>query len=187
MTVNDFTNAVTTASGGKILASYDETSGKFSYATSLSSLTIASDGAAAGAIGVGGTFSASMTTSTTSNFQVTGNDFSLTGATLSSIAAADISTSVTTATTASTNIDTAITTLNDKLAKLGSQSKALTVQNDFLSKLSDTIEAGVGNLVDADLAKASAKLQSLQVKQQLGAQALSIANQAPSVILSFFR
>jgi flagellin len=187
MTVNDFTNAITTASGGKILASYDENSGKFSYATSLSTLTMSSDGATAAAVGIGVSYAASMTTSTTSTFQVTGNDFSLTGATLSSIAAADISTSVTTATTASTNIDTAITTLNDKLAKLGSQSKALTVQNDFLSKLSDTIEAGVGNLVDADLAKASAKLQSLQVKQQLGAQALSIANQAPSVILSFFR
>ena len=187
MTVNDFTNAVTTASGGKILASYDETSGKFTYATSLSTLTMSSDGASASAIGVGGTFSASMTTSTTSSFQVTGNDFSLTGATLSSIATADISTSVTTATTASTNIDTAITALNDKLAKLGSQAKALDVQNEFLTKLSDTIEAGVGNLVDADLAKESAKLQSLQIKQQLGAQALSIANQAPSLIMSFFR
>ena len=57
----------------------------------------------------------------------------------------------------------------------------------FLSKLSDTIEQGIGNLVDADLAKESARLQSLQIKQQLGAQALSIANQAPSLILSFFR
>ncbi|WP_255357068.1 flagellin, partial [Caulobacter sp. CCH9-E1] len=48
-------------------------------------------------------------------------------------------------------------------------------------------DAGVGNLVDADLAKESAKLQSLQTKQQLGVQALSIANQSTSSILSLFR
>lgn len=55
------------------------------------------------------------------------------------------------------------------------------------SKLSDVVEASVGNLVDADLAKESAKLQALQVKQQLGVQALSIANQAPQAIMSLFR
>ncbi|MBU4435074.1 MAG: flagellin, partial [Alphaproteobacteria bacterium] len=54
-------------------------------------------------------------------------------------------------------------------------------------KLQDSLDAGVGNLVDADLAKESAKLQSLQTKQQLGVQALSIANQASSSILSLFR
>ena len=187
MSIKDFTNAVTTASSGKILASYDEATGKFSYATSLSTLTIATSGTNGTAIGVGGTYSASMTTSTTSSFQVTGNDFSLSGATLSSIASVDISTSVTTATTAATALDTAISSVNDKLAKLGSQSKALSIQNDFMSKLGDTIENGLSNLVDADLAKASAKLQALQIKQQLGAQALSIANQAPSMIMSLFR
>jgi flagellin len=54
-------------------------------------------------------------------------------------------------------------------------------------KLSDALEVGIGNLVDADLAKESARLQSLQVKQQLGVQALSIANQNPQTILSFFQ
>jgi flagellin len=53
--------------------------------------------------------------------------------------------------------------------------------------LADVVEKGVGQLVDADLAKESARLQSLQVKQQLGAQALSVANQTPQVVLSFFR
>ena len=77
--------------------------------------------------------------------------------------------------------------LNSNLATLGAQSRALDVQKSFLGKLSDSIEAGIGNLVDADLAKESARLQSLQVKQQLGAQALSIANSAPSIVLSFFR
>ncbi|HET9230723.1 MAG TPA: flagellin, partial [Vitreimonas sp.] len=89
--------------------------------------------------------------------------------------------------TASNAIDDALTNLNKDLATLGAQSKALEVQKTFLGKLSDSIEAGIGNLVDADLAKESARLQSLQVKQQLGAQALSIANSAPSIVLSFFR
>jgi flagellin len=83
--------------------------------------------------------------------------------------------------------DTAITALNSQLATMGSQAKALDVQGEFLGKLADVVEQGISNLVDADLAKESAKLQSLQIKQQLGAQALSIANQAPQLILSFFR
>ena len=58
---------------------------------------------------------------------------------------------------------------------------------DFVGKLQDSIDAGVGNLVDADLAKESAKLQSLQTKQQLGIQALSIANQSSGTVLSLFR
>ncbi|MCK5574949.1 MAG: flagellin, partial [Sphingomonadales bacterium] len=57
----------------------------------------------------------------------------------------------------------------------------------FAGKLSDVIEVGIGNLVDADLAKESANLQALQVKQQLGIQALSIANQSPQSILSLFQ
>jgi flagellin len=56
-----------------------------------------------------------------------------------------------------------------------------------VGKLTDVLNTGVGNLVDADLAKESARLQALQVQQQLGAQALSIANSAPQIILSLFR
>ena len=73
------------------------------------------------------------------------------------------------------------------LAEMGAQVKQLQNHNTFLGKLSDSVEAGVGNLVDADLAKESARLQALNVQQQLGAQALSIANQAPQIILSLFR
>ncbi|KAK0350754.1 hypothetical protein LTR94_027714, partial [Friedmanniomyces endolithicus] len=51
----------------------------------------------------------------------------------------------------------------------------------------DALEAGVGNLVDADLAKESAKLTALQTKQQLGVQALSIANSSSQTLLSLFR
>ena len=77
--------------------------------------------------------------------------------------------------------------INTRLSALGSASRQIDGQSTFVSKLSDTIEGGICNLVDADLAKESAKLQSLQVKQQLGVQALSIANQAPQTILSLFR
>jgi flagellin len=87
-------------------------------------------------------------------------------------------------------IDTLTTTqsnLKTSLSTLGAASRKIDAQSTFTSKLSDTIESGIGNLVDADLAKESARLQALQVKQQLGVQALSIANQAPQTITSLFR
>lgn len=79
------------------------------------------------------------------------------------------------------------TTVKNSLSALGSGSRQIDGQLGFVSKLSDVIESGIGNLVDADLAKESANLQALQVKQQLGLQALSIANQAPQSIISLFR
>ena len=84
-------------------------------------------------------------------------------------------------------LDNSITALNSALGEIGAQAKQIEAHNTFVTKLVDTLESGVGNLVDADLAKESARLQALQVQQQLGAQALSIANQAPQVILSLFR
>ena len=73
------------------------------------------------------------------------------------------------------------------LANLGTDSKKLSVHKNFMNKLGDELKNGLGNLVDADLAVESAKLQALQTKQQLGIQALSIANQAPSTLLALFR
>jgi flagellin len=93
--------------------------------------------------------------------------------------------------TFSTNIlaqlTSSISNTNQALGALGSQSKAISNHNTFVQQLSDQLTAGVGNLVDADLAKESARLQALQVQQQLGTQALSIANQAPQIILSLFK
>ena len=86
-----------------------------------------------------------------------------------------------------TTLDTVGKAVNTKLSTLGAASRNIDGQSSFVSKLSDTIAGGIGNLVDADLAKESAKLQALQVKQQLGVQALSIANQAPQSITSLFR
>jgi len=84
-------------------------------------------------------------------------------------------------------INQAIIDVSKSLSSLGTGSKSLESHLNFISKLQDTVDAGIGNLVDADLAKESAKLQALQTKQQLGIQALSIANQAPQSIMSLFR
>lgn len=86
-----------------------------------------------------------------------------------------------------TAVTTSIDRVSASLARLGTKSKALSTHLTFVGKLSDALEAGVGNLVDADLAKESAKLQALQTKQQLGVQALGIANQTPQLVLSLFR
>ena len=91
------------------------------------------------------------------------------------------------ASTIATQIDASLTNVNESLARLGTKSKALEIHSTFVNKLSDELDTGIGNLVDADLARESARLQSLQVKQQLGIQALSIANQAPQSILGFFQ
>jgi flagellin len=84
-------------------------------------------------------------------------------------------------------IQSSLTNVNSALAKLSSGAAKFSIQATFSQKLSDTLNAGIGNLVDANMAQESARLQSLQVKQQLGVQALSIANQAPQTILSLFR
>jgi len=84
-------------------------------------------------------------------------------------------------------IQTSLTNVNSALAKLSAGAAKFSIQGTFAQKLSDTLTSGIGNLVDANMANESAKLQSLQVKQQLGIQALSIANQAPQTILSLFR
>ena len=84
-------------------------------------------------------------------------------------------------------IQSSLTNVNSALAKLSAGAAKFSIQGTFAQKLSDTLTQGIGNLVDANMANESAKLQSLQVRQQLGVQALSIANQAPQTILSLFR
>jgi flagellin len=119
-----------------------------------------------------------------SAFTVTAKTLTLTGLGLTATS------SFTTAAAAKTmigTIDTALQTATNKLASLGTSSTGLDTHLTFVGKLQDSLDAGVGNLVDADLAKESAKLQSLQTKQQLGVQALSIANSSSSSILSLFR
>jgi flagellin len=113
-------------------------------------------------------------------------DMSLGGDIVSVGASASISTQSSASTLVAT-IQSSLTAVNSALAKLSSGAAKFSIQATFAQKLSDTLTTGIGNLVDANMAQESAKLQSLQVKQQLGVQALSIANQAPQTILSLFR
>lgn len=84
-------------------------------------------------------------------------------------------------------LEESIVNVNGVLSEFGAATKRLALQKSFTNRLMNNIEVGVGNLIDADMAKASAELQTLQVRQQLGLQALSIANQAPNTVLSLFR
>ena len=122
----------------------------------------------------------------TSTITVTAQDLSLSGSVVTLAATAEIGTA-TAASAAIGTVQTSLENVNNALAKLGTASKKLEVQNTFITSLTDSLKAGIGNLVDADLAVESARLQSLQVKQQLGVQALSIANQQPQIALSLFR
>lgn len=80
-------------------------------------------------------------------------------------------------------IDTAI----NASSAFGTVENRISIQKDFVSTLTDAVKSGIGSLVDADMEEASARLQALQVQQQLGVQSLSIANQAPQALLSLFR
>ncbi|MDA5193206.1 flagellin [Govanella unica] len=121
-----------------------------------------------------------------STLTIGAQDLSLGGTVVKLTASSGIGTQ-STALAVVTNLEDSLKNVNASLSKLGSGAKRLELQKSFVTKLSDTIETGIGNLVDADLAKESAKLQSLQVKQQLGMQALSIANQQPSAVMRLFQ
>ena len=77
--------------------------------------------------------------------------------------------------------------VNSALGGLGADVRALELQTDFLNDISDATEEGLGNIVDADMARESARLTALQVQQQLAVQTLSIVNQAPQTLLGLFR
>lgn len=116
---------------------------------------------------------------------VTAENMSLSGTVVTLASTGSISTAAT-ASTAVATITTSLENVNEALARLGTNSKKLELHQSFVSKLSDALTVGIGNLVDADLARESARLQALQVKQQLGIQALGIANSAPQQFLSLF-
>jgi flagellin len=122
----------------------------------------------------------------TSYVTLSNQDLSL-GATIITLASTASITTATLASGALSLLQASIGNVSLALAKMGAQVKQIENHNKFVGKLSDAMEVGIGNLVDADLAKESARLQALQVQQQLGAQALSIANQSPNIILSLFR
>ena len=121
----------------------------------------------------------------TNKLTVSAVSLALGGANVTVTAAATFTTA-TTATAQLALVNSSITNVNNAVAKLGTSSNALATHLSFISSLSDTLTTGIGNLVDADVAKESANLTALQTKQQLGVQALSIANSSSSALLSLF-
>ena len=111
------------------------------------------------------------------------------GAIHSALAAIDLTTSSTTALLATdlTTVTTQLSNATDAATALGIAEKSIETQQTFLTELSDRFDSSVGSIVDANMEKEAARLQSLQVQQQLASQSLSIANQAPQNILSLFR
>ena len=91
------------------------------------------------------------------------------------------------ATTALGTIETLINTTINAGAAFGTVENRISIQKDFVSNLADSVKSGIGSLVDADMEETSARLQALQVQQQLATQSLSIANQGPQQLLSLFR
>jgi flagellin len=196
-TIQEFMDSVSSQSNGRVTASFAADTGTLSFhsqedftVTYYEDDAVVDDTGLFGAGAAGTSMTQVVAPGAGSNaLTVSGFNFTL-GASGQALAGFTSTLDISTASgaeAASSAIDVALTNLNKDLASMGAQSKALEVQKSFLGKLSDSIEAGIGNLVDADLAKESARLQALQVKQQLGAQALSIANSAPSIVLSFFR
>ncbi|GAB5436082.1 flagellin N-terminal helical domain-containing protein [Falsiruegeria mediterranea] len=85
------------------------------------------------------------------------------------------------------DMETLIQAAVNGAAALGASAKRISDQNEFVSKVSDAMKSGIGSLVDTDMEAASARLKALQTQQQLGVQALSIANSAPQTVMSLFR
>lgn len=123
---------------------------------------------------------------TTNSLSVSGQYTNAGSGGLGTLAGIDVSTSGG-ASSALANIEGLIQTSIDAAASFGKDQARITTQSDFVSKLTDSMESGIGSLVDANMEEASARLQALQTQQQLATQSLSIANQAPQSILSLFR
>ena len=135
----------------------------------------------------GGTNLKVLSTIDGSTITVTAINLSVTGGLGATFSCATISSTAAPVGSARTAVDSVIILVSNALAALGAGARRLDIQADFTGKLQDVVKQGVGNLVDADLALESANLQAFQVKQQLGVQALSIANAGPQTILALFR
>ena len=109
------------------------------------------------------------------------------GGTNLTLTAASTFTTATQASNLLTTINSSITNVNLAVSKLGTEANQVTANLTFVANLGDSLTTGIGNLVDADVAAESATLQALQTKQQLGVQALSIANSSSSNLLTLFR
>jgi flagellin len=122
----------------------------------------------------------------TETITVTGEDLSGVGAVLTGLADGDLVDAAAIAATLTT-IEAELTIVNDAAAGFGTSQKQIEIQSDFVGNFKAAVKNGIGALVDADMEEASARLAALQTQQQLGIQALTIANQAPQNILALFR
>lgn len=127
-----------------------------------------------------------ITNTGTVDLSITGQFTNAGSGGLGTLTGLDVSTAVGAA-SALASVETLIQTAIDASSAFGSVEGRISIQNDFVSSLSDSLTAGIGSLVDANMEEASARLQALQVQQQLGVQSLSIANQAPQSVLSLFQ
>ena len=123
---------------------------------------------------------------------LSGGNLSLTaqtnvGVQIRSIAGATIATATNAQSVIANEFDNLQSVVNTALGTLGSEVRALNFQTKFLEQVRDATDEGLGNIVDADLARESAELISLQTQQQLSVQALAIANQRPQSLLGLFR
>lgn len=189
------------AAGGSGTTSFDTATGKINLQLSAAFTTAAPITVTIG--GVAFTTNRSIAANTTGavqNIQLTSDDFTaVAGGTFTTTSAFNNTTSTgaqlsTLDFTKSVDraaglaiVDQFAKALNDQLSTFGSASRQLDLQITFAQKLNDNVQAGIGNIVDANLPQESAKLQGLNVRQQLGVQALSLANQGPQAILSLFR
>jgi flagellin len=125
-----------------------------------------------------------FTNAGTSDLAVSGQFQNATSGGLGTLSTIDVTTN---APAALANIEGLLQTSINAAASFGSAQKRIDIQNSFVSKLSDSLKSGIGAMVDADMEETSARLQALQVQQQLATQSLSIANQQPQNILALFR
>ncbi len=187
--------AATDAAGlaGTTISSYDSSTKKLTLTTTLDSTiagatrytTVTNVVSNIEVAGLGILDKKDTTTTGTSNgFTATGNS-SITSLDISGLDGSDASLAKINAYTKIA--DSAITKLATASANLGAVKARVTLQQSFVSSLKDSIDKGVGSLVDADLNEESTRLQALQVQQQLGVQSLSIANQSSQAILSLFK
>jgi len=144
----------------------------------ISGLTVDYDSGTAGTL--------DFTNAGGTDLTVTGQFMNAGSGGLGAMTGIDVSTSVG-ATSALATVETLINTAISASSAFGSVEGRIEIQADFISELTDSMKSGIGAMVDADMEEASARLQALQVQQQLGVQSLSIANQAPQQLLSLFR
>ena len=191
--VNQFSERVAFAQGGSdsirasVQAELDELAERIS--TTISQSTFNGDdlvnGTSAVTVVTGISRSSAGSISTTT---ISFNQQDL-GAIQSALAAIDLTTSSTTALLSADlqAVATQLTAATDAATSLGIAEKSIETQQTFLTELTDRLDSSVGSIIDANLEKEAARLQSLQVQQQLASQSLSIANQAPQNILSLFQ